>query len=123
MGLMAFEAQYQQHPMPAEGAVVKRRWLKFYDAPPDCLEFTLVSWDCASALSEDADWSVETVWGVASGKFYLPEAPDLRRRIEALHADHEADRSSDSTALSGACRNFRIPIGARPKARRDRRTA
>lgn len=98
MGLMAFEAQYQQHPVPAEGAVVKRRWLKFFDAPPEAFEFILVSWDCASTLSEDADWSVGTVWGVANGEFYLLdversrlEAPDLRRRIEAVHTLHNAD--------------------------------
>jgi predicted phage terminase large subunit-like protein len=98
MGLMAFEAQYQQRPVPAEGAVVKRRWLKFFDGPPETFEFTLVSWDCASTLSEDADWSVGTVWGVSAGEFYLLdvervrlEVPDLRRRIEALHSRYRAD--------------------------------
>ncbi|MGX7953631.1 phage terminase large subunit [Tsuneonella sp. HG249] len=98
MGLMAFEAQYQQHPVPAEGGVVKRRWLKFYDAPPNGIEFKLVSWDCASTLSEDADWSVGTVWGAAVGEFYLLdhererlEVPDLRRLIEGLHGRHQAD--------------------------------
>lgn len=98
MGLMAFEAQYQQHPVPSEGAVVKRRWLKFFNAPPEVFEFILVSWDCASTLSEDADWSVGSVWGVANGEFYLLdversrlEAPDLRRRIEAVHTLHNAD--------------------------------
>lgn len=98
MGLMAFEAQYQQQPIPADGAVIKRRWLKHYDIAPDPLEFTLISWDCASTLSEDADWSVGTVWGVSAGEFYLLdverfrlEVPDLRRRIEALHARFNAD--------------------------------
>lgn len=98
MGLMAFEAQYQQHPVPAEGAVVKRRWLKFYDTAPEPLEFTLVSWDCASTLSEDADWSVGTVWGVREKEFYLldvirerNEAPDLRHLIRSTHCRHQAD--------------------------------
>ncbi|MFN5819066.1 MAG: hypothetical protein ACK44Y_01345, partial [Novosphingobium sp.] len=44
MGMLAFEAQYQQHPVPSEGGVVKRRWLQYYEQVPDPLEFTLVSW-------------------------------------------------------------------------------
>jgi predicted phage terminase large subunit-like protein len=99
LGLMMFEAQYQQHPVPAEGAVVKRRWLRYYDAPAE-IEFTLISWDTASTLGENADWSVGTVWGVANGEFYLlhlerarMEAPDLRHRIEALHRQYGADRT------------------------------
>ncbi|MBC2667471.1 phage terminase large subunit [Novosphingobium flavum] len=98
MGLLAFEAQYQQHPVPSEGGVVKRRWLQFYDLPPDPIEFTLVSWDTASTLSENADWSVGTVWGVSKGQFWLldvvrgrMETPDLRRTIEETHRRHRAD--------------------------------
>lgn len=34
LGLMMFEAQYQQHPIPAEGGVVKRAWVRYYDEPP-----------------------------------------------------------------------------------------
>lgn len=56
VGLMMFEAQYQQHPIPAEGGVVKRAWMRYYDEPPAEIEFTLISWDTASTLDEDADW-------------------------------------------------------------------
>lgn len=98
MGLLAFEAQYQQHPVPSEGGVVKRRWLQFYDVPPDPIEFTLVSWDTASTLAENADWSVGTVWGVYQARFYLlevirgrMETPDLRREIEEVHRRYRAD--------------------------------
>ena len=100
VGLMMFEAQYQQHPIPAEGGVVKRAWMRYYDEPPAEIEFTLISWDTASTLGEDADWSVGTVWGVAAGEFYLLdvirgqfEAPGLRHRIEALHRQYEADKT------------------------------
>jgi predicted phage terminase large subunit-like protein len=98
MGLMMFEAQYQQQPIAEEGAIVKRRWLRFYDAVPEALEFTLASWDAASTLGEDADWSVGTVWGVSEGLYYLLhvererlETPDLRHRIEAVHREFGAD--------------------------------
>lgn len=55
LGLMMFEAQYQQHPIPAEGGVVKRAWMRYYDERPAEIEFTLISWDTASTLGEDAD--------------------------------------------------------------------
>jgi predicted phage terminase large subunit-like protein len=98
MGLMMYEAQYQQRPIPDEGAVIKRRWLKYYDVPPEPIEFTLASWDAASTLGENADWSVGTVWGVSAGNFYLLhvergrlETPELRHRIEEVHRDFGAD--------------------------------
>lgn len=130
MGLLAFEAQYQQHPVPSEGGVVKRSWLQFYDAVPDPVEFTLVSWDTASTLSENADWSVGTVWAVHQAKFYLldvlrgrMEAPDLRNRIEDTHRRYRADVTiieddgigraivQDLRRTSGTCR----PIAIRPR--------
>lgn len=100
LGMMMFEARYQQHPIPAEGGVVKRAWMRYYDGAPEDIEFTLISWDTASTLGEYADWSVGTVWGVAGGEFYLLEVirgrfetPDLRHRIEALHRQYNADRT------------------------------
>ena len=33
-GSLTFSAQYQQAPVPAEGNIVKREWLRFYDEPP-----------------------------------------------------------------------------------------
>lgn len=34
MGAMAFSAQYLQRPVPAEGNLIKREWLNFYDKYP-----------------------------------------------------------------------------------------
>lgn len=98
MGATAFSAQYQQQPVPDDGIVIRRSWLKYYETPPDEFSVKLVSWDTASTLSEDADWSVGTVWGIADGAIYLLdvvrdrlEAPDLRHRIEAVHRESGAD--------------------------------
>jgi len=92
MGQTAFEAQYQQQPVPEEGIIIKRAWLRYCDAPPEQFDYMLISWDTASTLAEDADWSVGTVWGLAVGEVHLLhiervrlEAPDLRRRIEGMH--------------------------------------
>jgi predicted phage terminase large subunit-like protein len=98
MGLTMFEAQYQQRPIPPDGIAVRRSWLRYYDVEPEQFDAKFASWDTASTLSEDADWSVGTIWGLADGNIYLLhverdrlEAPDLRHRIEAIHRDHGID--------------------------------
>ena len=87
-GSLTFSAQYQQAPVPAEGNIVKREWLRHYKSPPSAFDFTVASWDTASTLSESADWSVGTVWGAKGLDFYLLElvrgrfeVPELRREM------------------------------------------
>jgi predicted phage terminase large subunit-like protein len=95
---MSFSAQYQQDPLPAEGNVIKREWLRYYDAAPEDFDVVLASWDTASTLEETSDYSVGTLWGLKGNEFYLLdvirdrlEVPDLRRRIEAVHREHRAN--------------------------------
>ena len=90
-GSLTFSAQYQQAPVPAEGNIVKREWLRFYADPPSAFDFTVASWDTASTLSESADYSVGTVWGAKGLDFYLLdlvrgrfEVPELRREVVRL---------------------------------------
>ncbi|ADH91575.1 phage uncharacterized protein [Ancylobacter novellus DSM 506] len=96
-GSLIFSAQYQQNPIPAEGNLVRREWLRRYDRPPS-FDRLVVSWDTASTLGEASDWSVGTVWGARGVDFYLIdvvrgrfESPELRRQILALHRRYEAD--------------------------------
>jgi predicted phage terminase large subunit-like protein len=98
MGATAFSAQYQQQPVPDDGVVIRRGWLRYYEASPEQFDTVLVSWDTASTLSEDADWSVGTVWGLADGEVHLLdvvrgrwEAPDLQNKIEEVHRRTGAD--------------------------------
>lgn len=97
IGSMNFSAQYQQEPVPAGGNVIKREWLRYYDAPPRRYEKVVVSWDTASTLGEQSDWSVGTVWGRLGPDFYLLrvvrgrwETPELQRRMEDLAVEHRA---------------------------------
>lgn len=97
-GGMLFQAQYQQQPVPADGVVIKREWLRFYEQQPSVFERIVVSWDTASTLQETSDYSVGTVWGSVGMDFYLLdvvrgrfETPDLRRRIMELSAHWRAD--------------------------------
>ncbi len=100
MGPTAFDAQYQQQPVPDDGVVVRRAWLRFCEESPEEFDVTLVSWDTASTLAEDACYSVGTVWGLANGELHLRhvirerlEAPELRHTIERVHREWRADHT------------------------------
>ncbi len=97
-GSTNFQAQYQQNPTPSDGLIIKREWLRFCDRLPDDFDFVLVSWDTASTIEEDADFSAGSVWGLRQQHFYLLEvvrgryeAPELRQLIEATHERYQAD--------------------------------
>jgi len=55
-----FNAMYQQNPMPAEGAVLKRNWIQYYE--PGSIDFapatTLTGWDLAISMKDTADYTV-----------------------------------------------------------------
>lgn len=94
IGSLAFSAQYQQAPVPAEGALIRREWLRFYDDPPErrANDILLLSWDTAMKASETADYSVCTVWLIRDDAHFLLDLirerldfPDLKRRAIALH--------------------------------------
>lgn len=99
-GSLLFQSQYQQAPVPAGGNVIQRNWLKYYteEERPEFFERVVVSWDTASTLNEDSDWSVGTVWGSMGLDYYLldvvrgrMETPDLRRAITRLSRHWNAD--------------------------------
>lgn len=98
MGPTAFDAQYQQRPVPDDGIVVRKVWLRYYEEPAESYEIRIASWDTASTLSERADWSVGTVWGLVCGEIHLLhverirlEAPELTHTIERIHCRHNID--------------------------------
>jgi predicted phage terminase large subunit-like protein len=82
MGSGLFAAQYQQQPVPPEGAMIKRAWVRRYAYAPERErgEQLIISWDTASKTRPDNDWSVATVWLVREGSYYLLEV--VRRRVD-----------------------------------------
>ncbi len=91
LGSMAFAAQYQQDPVPPDGNTIRREWLRYYDVAPVEWDLTVASWDTASTLGEESDYSAGSVWGLKGTDIYLLdvirqrlEVPDLRRRIEQV---------------------------------------
>ena len=64
MGSMAFSAQYLQRPIPAEGNLIRREWLRYYQIAPQPApeDLIVISLDTAMKATEIADYSVGTVW-------------------------------------------------------------
>ena len=73
MGSMAFSAQFLQRPIPAEGNLIKRAWLQFYQVAPEPTsnDQIVISIDTAMKADEIADYSVATVWLMKKEKYYL----------------------------------------------------
>ena len=95
LGSRFFAAQYLQAPVPLEGGLVKRAWLRSY-LPHEVIKVERVvqSWDTASKMGELNDYSVGTTWGIIGKRAYLLdvvrerlEMPALKRRVV-----DEADR-------------------------------
>jgi predicted phage terminase large subunit-like protein len=90
MGGYAFAGQYQQAPAPLGGGLIKTEWFRRYEPhqKPDSFDRIVQSWDTASKVTELADYSVCTTWGIEDRKVYLLhvfreqlEYPDLKRAV------------------------------------------
>lgn len=106
----AFEAQYQQNPLPLAGNVIKRDWFKRYGPviSIDVFEQIVQSWDTASETGDNNDYSVCTTWGVRENKFYLLDVlrerlkfPDLVRAVDISAREYHADAILIERADSG----------------------
>jgi predicted phage terminase large subunit-like protein len=82
LGPDVFAAQYQQAPVPAGGAMIKRSWLRYYDKVPANIPCSRIiqSWDTAAKDGAQNDWSVCTTWLVADENYYLLDL--VRDRFE-----------------------------------------
>jgi predicted phage terminase large subunit-like protein len=127
MGSQAFSAQYQQRPVPPEGALIKRGWLRTYASRPAWQpgDRIVQSWDTASKADKTSDYSVCTTWLVRKNEYYLLdvlrvrlEYPDLRRKILSHAKAHGAKTILIEDASSGASllQELRREGGIRPIA-------
>lgn len=105
LGTRDFEALYQQHPTPLEGALFKRQWFRIVDHAPDGL-FWARYWDLAASTKTSADYTCSAAVAYAEdGTMYIRdmvrgrwEWPDARKVITqtmlaeptVLHAVEEA---------------------------------
>ena len=82
LGSHAFAAQYQQRPVPPEGALVKLSWFRTYSGTPAAQRGDQIvqSWDTASKAGRNNDFSACTTWLKRKNDYYLLHV--LRRRLE-----------------------------------------
>jgi len=73
LGSWAFEALYQQRPMPAEGGMFKREWFsKFVEVSPAQVEARVRYWDKA-ATADDGDYTVGVRMSRVDGVYYVED--------------------------------------------------
>jgi predicted phage terminase large subunit-like protein len=131
MGSMAFHAQYQQRPVPAEGNIVKWDWFRTYIHPPaHGADGRIVqSWDTASQAGQLNDYSVCTTWLKKGKDYYLLdvmrerlEYPSLRKRVIEMKRWHGArdvlieDKGSGTQLIQDLRRSKELrPIAIEPE--------
>jgi predicted phage terminase large subunit-like protein len=75
VGSRDWEALYQGHPSPQEGAILQRGWWKYYSLSPGemvrNMEVVILSFDCAFKDTSTSDFVVGQVLGRKGPDFYL----------------------------------------------------
>lgn len=93
LGSRDFSAQYLCAPLPDKGAIIKRAWLKYYEATLERQPGDLIvqSWDCANSDSDTSDFSAGLTVLVRDGVVYVIEAVRERLTFPALKARVEEE--------------------------------
>lgn len=94
LGSLTFSAQYQQQPLPAGGAYIKREWLRFYDGelgskPGDQV---VQVWDCAIKTGTRNDFSAGITALVRGTEVYILDV--IRQRMEFQDLVREVRRNA-----------------------------
>lgn len=101
MGSLAFSAQYLQRPIPLDGNLIKRSWIKWYEEAPSRLSGVQLvqSWDIATTTTATSDYSVCTTWLIQKRNYYLfdvwrgqLEFPQLMRQVVELAHFYKPNR-------------------------------
>ena len=101
MGSYNFAAQYQQCPVPLDGAIIKPTWFRRYDQPPARAASSRIiqSWDTASKAGAENYWSVCITVLIHEKKYYLLHVlrgrfdyPTLKARAISHAEAHKASR-------------------------------
>jgi predicted phage terminase large subunit-like protein len=88
LGSYGFAAQYQQNPVPREGALAKREWFKIVPAAPADIKQLLRRWDLAATEvrpGKDPDYTASCLGGMLEGVFYILHM--TRDRLSPMHVE------------------------------------
>lgn len=91
IGTHNFAAQYLQEPISNNCAMLGKEDISYYETLPEQFNYLIQSWDTAIKVSENADYSVCTSWGVLDKKYYLISLfrqkltyPELKNKVDKL---------------------------------------
>lgn len=93
---LVFSAQFQQEPVPREGAFVQRAWFGIYDEPPRT-GMVVQSWDTAVGTGVRNDWSVGITARFYQGRYYILDVHRARLDFMGLRE-----------AVSRLCRHYGV---------------
>jgi len=89
IGANNYAAQFLQSPVQSQYNLLSPEDIFYYENMPEKFDFFVQSWDTAIKVSEKADYSVGTCWGVLENKYYLIDMvrrkmayPELKSEIE-----------------------------------------
>lgn len=97
MGSRAFVCAFQRDPVPAEGTLIKAKWLQRYSNVPTKIERIVCAFDAEAKTGVRNDYSAIVKIGVTRNEFYVlnvwrakVEFPALLRRVDALGCEEPA---------------------------------
>lgn len=139
LGSVAFNAQYQQRPAPAEGNLIRTEWFGTYDKvlPRNQYEVVLQSWDPAAVPGSTNDYSVCITLGLIGSHIDILHVhrqrhnfPDLQRAALQLRKTWLPNLIVIETSHTGFAlkqdlekRRFREVRGHNPKGTKEERMA
>lgn len=89
MGSYVWAGQYQQRPTPRGGAIIKKHWLRYWNAAtlPQTFDEVVQSWDLSFAKAAGSSFVSGQVWGrLGARKLLLYEVHGRMEYIEARQA-------------------------------------
>ena len=123
LGTYGFSGQYQQSPVPAEGGMIKRHWLKRYTVAPAKTIQIIQSWDTAYKPQQVHDPSACTIWAETELGYYLLDVwrdqvdyPTLKSMVHSLYKKWQAsailteDKASGQSLIQDLKASTRLPI-------------
>ncbi|WDM84852.1 phage terminase large subunit [Ehrlichia sp. JZT12] len=84
LGSYAFAAQYQQNPLHLSSGIIKYNWIQRYTSHNKENKNITQSWDTASSVNNNSNYSVCTTWSYTNNCFFLLEVYRAKLEYKAL---------------------------------------
>lgn len=138
VGSRTWESLYQQRPTAAEGNIIKREWMRYYDnsTKPARFDEVVMSWDCAFKDTNDSDYVAGLVFGKKGPDHYLlhrvKDRLDFVATINAIlrvaklypeaHLKLIEDKANGTAVMSMLRKKIHGIVAVNPKESKESRT-